>query len=134
MCIYVACDRIHWIITGGLRCKGNNKCVGTFDPSSQRVQSLSNLDSFWLLWWHRSQQHWSWMAGILSKFYSLSLQSFINNVFIKVNCLIIWADKISQNNYNCIFTYLYHIFIKQQAIYIAFFTRWFQKQISSKSK
>jgi len=60
----VACNRIHWINAGGVWGKGNNKCVGTFYSSGQRIQSLSNLDSFWFIRWLRSQQHRSWMAGI----------------------------------------------------------------------
>lgn len=40
--------------------------MGPFDPSRQRVQSITDLGSFGIIRRLRSQQHRSWMAGTSS--------------------------------------------------------------------
>lgn len=62
----IACDRLHWIFARSLWSKGYNKRMGPFDPSRQRVQSITDLGSFGIIRRLRSQQHRSWMAGTSS--------------------------------------------------------------------
>lgn len=62
-----ACGRKYDNLNQNVRSKCYNKCVGSNRRKQRWVQLIANLDYIWKLQQKQSQQHWSWLAGMLNK-------------------------------------------------------------------